>query len=154
LQPGPSDGLDTFLYYASGITNCGNYGVDPGIFVGSGASAIFRGLLRFPLNDIPPAATVTNATLSLWQQYHASNAVTLEAHRVTRSWTEGSGSNANVVCGSGATWYDAAPGVSWANPSGGGDYDSTVAASLSKSASQPSGWDNLDIKSLVQQWVS
>src|SRR5262249_43828386 len=42
LQPGPSDGLDTFLYYASGITNCGNYGVDPGIFVGSGASAIFR----------------------------------------------------------------------------------------------------------------
>src|SRR5262249_8090547 len=48
----------------------------------------------------------------------------------------------------------AAPVCGWANPSGGGDYDSRVAASLAKSASQPSGWDNLDIKSLVQQWVS
>src|SRR5262249_17126851 len=48
----------------------------------------------------------------------------------------------------------AAPVCGWANPSGGGDYDSRVAASLAKSASQPSGWDNLDIKSLVRQWVS
>jgi RHS repeat-associated protein len=152
LQPGPSDGQDTFIYYASGITNCGNYGADPGIFVGSGSSAIFRGLLRFTLNDIPASATVSNATLSLWQQYAASNAVTLEAHRVTRSWTEGSGSNTNVLCGSGATWYDAAPGVSWTSQ--GGDYDSTVAASLAKPANQASGWDNLSITSLVQHWVS
>jgi RHS repeat-associated protein len=151
LQPGPSDGQDTSIYYTAGSTNCGNYGADPGFGVGSGSLGISRGLLRFALNDIPASATVTSATLSLWQQYGASNALTLEAHRVTRSWIEGAGSNMNVLCGSGSTWYDAAPGVTWTGE--GGDYDSTVVASLAKPAGQSNSWDNLSIASLVQQWV-
>ena len=152
LQPGPSDGQDTSIYYTTGLTNCGNYGADAGFGVGSGSPGISRGLLRFALNDIPASATVTSATLSLWQQYGASNALTLEAHRVTRSWIEGSGSNMNVLCGSGATWYDAAPGVTWTGQ--GGDYDSTVVASLAKPAGQSNSWDNVSIASLVQQWVN
>jgi RHS repeat-associated protein len=149
LQPGPSDDQDTFIYYASTITNCGNYGAGTGIFVGSDTTAKYRGLLRFTLNDIPATATITNATLSLWQKSRTSNAVTLEAHRVTRAWTQGSG---NAQCTGGATWYDATTGATWASQ--GADYDPVVAASLAKPASQSSSWDNLDVRDLAQQWVS
>jgi RHS repeat-associated protein len=149
LQPGPSDDQDTFIYYASTITNCGNYGAGTSIFVGSDPTAKYRGLLRFTLNDIPATATITNATLSVWQQYGAANAATLEAHRVTRAWTQGSG---NAQCTGGATWYDATTGATWASQ--GGDYDPVVAASLAKSANQSSSWDNLAIRDLAQQWVS
>ena len=152
LQPGPSVSQDTFIYYASGMVNCANYGADPAIYVGSDTASIYRGLLRFSLNDIPADATITKATLSVWQQYGTSNAVTLEAHRVTRAWTEGTGTNTSPQCtGDGATWYDATTGVSWASQ--GGDYDATAAASLAKPAGQQPSWDNLDITGLAQQWV-
>jgi RHS repeat-associated protein len=154
LQPDPATAQDAFIYYYSAYTNCANYGADPAIFVGSDTSAIYRGLLRFSLNDIPATATITKATLSVWQEYGTSNAVTLEAHRVTRAWTEGSGidGSSNPCTGDGATWYDATTGVSWTNQ--GGDYASAAAASLAKPASQPPSWDNLDVTGLAQQWVN
>ncbi len=152
LQPGPPTNQDTYFQYYAPYANCGNYGADPAIFVGSDSSQIFRGLLRFSLNDIPANAAISNATLSLWQEYPTSAAVTLEAHRVTRAWTQGSGSNSNQVCGGGgATWYDATTGVSWA--SAGGDYYAS-AATLAKPASQPPAWDSLDITGMAQKWVS
>src|SRR5262249_13296810 len=121
LQPGPDTAQDTFMVYDSNSVNCANYGGDGWIYVGSGSTAIYRGLIRFSLNDLPATATVTNATLSLWQSYPTGNAVTLEAHQVTRSWTEGSGLNDNPQCtGDGATWYDSTTGVSWNGP--GADY--------------------------------
>ncbi len=153
LQPGPSTGQDTFIYYASGIVNCANYGADPDIYVGSDTASTYRGLLRFSLNDIPAAAAISKATLSVWQAYPASDAATVEAHRVTRAWTQGTGTNTNPQCtGDGATWYDATTGVSWASQ--GGDYDPTAAASLAKPAGQQPSWDNLDITGLAQQWVN
>src|SRR6266851_4169686 len=152
LQPGPSDAQDTFIYDASGMVNCANYGADPAIYVGSDTSSIYRGLLRFSLNDIPASATISKATLSVWQEYGTSAAVTLEAHRVTRAWTQGTGTNASPKCtGDGATWYDAATGVSWGSQ--GGDYDGTAAASLAKPASQQPSWDSLDVTGLAQQWA-
>src|SRR6266851_163782 len=152
LQPGPSDAQDTFIYDASGMVNCANYGADPAIYVGSDTSSVLRGLLRFSLNDIPAAAAISKATLSVWQEYGTSAAVTLEAHRVTRAWTQGTGTNASPQCtGDGATWYDAATGVSWDGQ--GGDYDGTAAASLAKPASQQPSWDSLDVTGLAQQWA-
>src|SRR5262249_39242284 len=43
LQPGPSDGQDTAIYYTAGSTNCGNYGADPSFGVGSGSPGVSRG---------------------------------------------------------------------------------------------------------------
>ena len=151
LQPDPATAQDTYILYSPGITNCGNYGTDQYLYVGSNASGIFRGLMRFNLNDIPASATITNATLSIWQEYWASTAVTLEAHRVTRAWTQGTGTASGGCTGDGATWYDATTGVQWTGQ--GGDYDPAVAASLSKPANQTSSWDRLDITSLAQQWT-
>jgi RHS repeat-associated protein len=150
LQPDPSTAQDAFIYYYSQYVNCANYGADPAIYVGSDTSSIYRGLLRFNLNDIPATATISRATLSVWQEYATPNAVTLEAHRVTRAWTQGSGTGS--CTGDGATWYDATTGVSWTNQ--GGDDDSTAAASLAKPAGQQPSWDNLTITGLAQQWIN
>ncbi len=153
LQPGPDTAQDTFVYYASGQVNCATYGADGWMYVGSDTSATYRGLLRFSLNDIPPTATISNATLSLWQSYPTGNAVTLEAHQATRAWTEGTGVNDNAQCtGDGATWYDATTGVNWDGQ--GGDYVGTAAASLAKAADQQPSWDNLNLTTLTQQWVN
>ncbi|HYS33764.1 MAG TPA: Ig-like domain-containing protein, partial [Streptosporangiaceae bacterium] len=151
LQPDPSAAQDAYILYSPGIVNCGNYGTDQYMYVGSNASGVFRGLLRFNLNDIPASATISRATLSLWQEYWASNAVTLEAHRVTRAWTQGSGTANGGCTGDGATWYDATTGVQWSSQ--GGDYDPANAAGLAKPASQTSSWDRLDITGLAQQWA-
>jgi RHS repeat-associated protein len=153
LQPGPDTAQDTFMNYAAGQVNCDTYGADGWIYVGSDTSAVYRGLLRFSLNDIPPTATISNATLSVWQSYPTGNAVTLEAHQATRAWTEGTGINDNAQCtGDGATWYDASTGVNW--DAQGGDYVATAAASLAKAAGQQPSWDNLNLTSLTQQWVN
>ncbi len=153
LQPGPDTAQDTFTYYASGMVNCANYGADGWLYVGSDVSADYRGLMRFNLNDIPATATVSNATLSLWQSYPTGNAVTLEAHQVTRAWTEGTGVNDNAQCtGDGATWYDATTGVNW--NAQGTDYVATAAANLAKAANQQPSWDNLNVTNLAQQWVN
>ena len=109
------------------------------------------GLLRFNLNDIPAPATISDATVSTWQEYWAATAVTLQAHRVTQAWDEGTGTSSGGCTGDGATWYDATTGVQWASQ--GGDYDPANAASLAKPASQTSSWDRLDITGLAQQWV-
>jgi RHS repeat-associated protein len=151
LQPGPPAAQDTFTHYYSPSVNCANYGADPLIYVGSDTTGVLRGLLRFSLNDIPAAATITKATLSLWQQNGMPAAATLEAHRVTRGWAPGSGTNSNPRCTTGATWYDAGTGVPWS--SAGGDFDA-AAASVAKPASQSPSWDSLDVTGMAQQWVS
>ncbi|MDQ1700020.1 MAG: hypothetical protein QOG34_1883, partial [Frankiaceae bacterium] len=154
LQPGPGVGVDTYMDYASGMTNCATYGADTRIFLGATTGGIYRGLVKFNVGDIPATATVTRATLSLWQAFGQSTATTVEAHRVTRGWNPGTGgANGNYPCtGDGATWYDATgAGSQWTTQ--GGDYDSTVAASVAKPANQQPGFDNFDISGLAQQWV-
>ncbi|HEY5985914.1 MAG TPA: DNRLRE domain-containing protein, partial [Streptosporangiaceae bacterium] len=43
LQPDPSTAQDAYIDYVSGTVNCGNYGADPFIYVGSNHTGIFRG---------------------------------------------------------------------------------------------------------------
>lgn len=75
--------------------------------------------------------------------------MTIQAHRITRAWQEGTGS---AGCTGGATWYEAQAGQSWSTQ--GGDIDATVAGSVNVAANTSSGWDTFTLTGLVQSWVN
>lgn len=149
LQPGPSDGKQTYAYYSTQMTNCANYGADDRVWVGTTSTKITRPLLEFDLRDIPSGATITNAKLSLWHSGSVPSAVTVNAHRVTSSWKEGTG---RTQCtGDGATWYDREEPVKWVSQ--GGDFAATAEGSVANPAGEGAGWDDFDVTSMVQKWV-
>jgi hypothetical protein len=128
---------------------CPNFGARDRLTVGTDIAAIHRALLSFDLASIPASAQLASATLALWQPTNLGFSATVNAHRLTRSWAEGTGKG--DCTGDGATWTQAQPGGSWTSP--GGDFAATPAASF---ASQPSqiGWQTFDLTALAQQWVS
>lgn len=150
LQPGPADGKATYLYYSSAVVNCGNYGAEDKLWVGTASDKVFRPVLSFPLADIPSAAKVTSATLSLWNDFPPTVAGTVNVHRLTGSWREGSG--VAQCTGDGATWYESDGGVKWT--SAGGDYEATPAASVAKGTGGFGTWDDYAVTALVQKWVN
>ncbi|HEY3430628.1 MAG TPA: DNRLRE domain-containing protein [Cyclobacteriaceae bacterium] len=98
--PGYDDGNDTVLHGLSSKSDV-NYGANPQLaadaWTFSKEPGIIRSLLRFDLSTIPPKATVTKATLSLyaWGKdiglgKHASKTGSNEGllQRVTSSWDE------------------------------------------------------------------
>ncbi|HYT10232.1 MAG TPA: Ig-like domain-containing protein, partial [Mycobacteriales bacterium] len=150
LQPDPAAGKDTKLFYeyfASGDVQCGTYGTEDWLRVGSDTGTTkWRTLIRFDLKDIPRGSSITSASMSLWKI--ASNAAaTVSAYRVSRDWVEGS-----YGCFNGATWYTAANGVNWT--ANGGDYDQTAVTSRSVPAGEAEGWHNFTITSAAQAWVN
>jgi RHS repeat-associated protein len=144
LQPGPGAGMDT---YASSLEACGNHGNEDSMLVGPDYSQLTRSLLSFDLHDIASSSSVGSAKLSLFRPDPTSSLTisSVEAHRVTRAWAQGTG-----VCGSGATWNEAQGGVSW--DVSGGDFDPNPAASVSISPGPTT--DTFDLTTLVQQWLS
>jgi YD repeat-containing protein len=154
LQPGPAAGQVTYLrndIASSTGDECLDYGAAAYLRVGASVSgAVHRPLLRFDLGDIPPSASVTSATLSLYHNLTSSATPgKIDLHRVTRAWREGGGVNACTKTG--AIWQEAQPDLPWTTA--GGDYDSAIAASVTDNT-VPAGWDNYIITSLVGQWVT
>jgi len=149
LQPGPDIGKSTFAYWASGLTNCANYGAETDVFVGTTTTNKYRGLVQFDLRDIPATATITSATMSLWEEWLGDTAVTVNAHRATRAWQEGAGRS--TCTGDGATWYEATGGQPWTAQ--GGDFDPAVEASVSRPATSQPNFHDFAITGLVQRWV-
>lgn len=150
LQPGPADGKGAMYAYWQGLVACSNYGAQDTFIVGTNTTSIWRAALGFDLGDIPTGATINSANLSLWQYYHAEAPMTVNVHRVTRSWKEGTG--INQCTNDGVTWYQPEGGINWTSQ--GGDFDPTPAAQVSKAANEGSHWDNFNITQLVQQWVT
>jgi RHS repeat-associated protein len=150
LQPDPAAGRNTYLYFASGITNCANYGAETGAWVGTTASAKWRNALYFDLRDIPADATITQATASVWQSSGPSTPLTVQAHRITRPWKEGTGKT--QCTGDGATWYETEAGRPWTTQ--GGDIDSTVVDQVSVAAGASDAFHDFTITDLVQDWVA
>jgi RHS repeat-associated protein len=151
LQPGPAAGKNTFLYYATGLTNCGNYGAGDGAWVGTTTDAKYRNVVYFDLRTIPRTATVTDAKVSVWETYATPAAVTMEAHRITRAWKEGTGGG--TCNGSGATWYETEGGQPWTTA--GGDYDTALAGpTVSSPANAPNGFRHFTITNVAQAWVN
>ena len=151
LQPGPVEGRHTYLYYSTNLTNCVNYGAHTGAWVGSTTDARYRNVIAFDLKGIPPGASISEAKMSLWQSQGSAVPLTVEAHRITRPWKEGT--DTAIACtGSGATWYETEGGQSWTTA--GGDFDPAVAAQVSVPAGQPYQFHDFTITGLVQSWVN
>ncbi len=152
LQPFASRGVASSLHYYSGYTNCDNAGAEPRILAGTTATDKYRPVLFFDFRDIPVGATVSAATLKMWNDTPPSWAPTVEVHRVTKDWEEGTGWGAAACTANGATWYDTKAGTQWATP--GGDFDTTVEASKTKTSGGDPVWDSFTVTSLVQKWVN
>ncbi|MEK7817310.1 MAG: fibronectin type III domain-containing protein, partial [Actinomycetota bacterium] len=95
LQPFPSLGRDTYIGSgqptwnrgADALMRAGDY---PGVDWGT-----LRSTLYVDLSGIPASATIDSATLSLYQSWQGdTSTVNLNAHYLTRDWTEGTGSGA------------------------------------------------------------
>ena len=101
-----------------------------------------RALLRFDLSSITPTAIINSATLSLYVKGASGGSVTINAHRVTASWTE-----------SEVTWKarDKAANSLWTTL--GGDYDAAVAASTAVDDTK-SVWRSWNITSLASGWLA
>jgi RHS repeat-associated protein len=148
LQPG-AEGKQTYAYYSTQLTNCANYGAEQRMWVGASSTTVKRPLVEFDLRDIPSGATISSARLSLWHSGSIANAATINAHRVTSSWQEGTG--LTQCTDDGATWYDRQGGMKWTNP--GADFAATPEGSVTNAAGEGAGWDDFDITPMVQKWV-
>lgn len=150
LQPDAAGGKATSFSYWTTLDNCANYGVDNDLSVGTYTDATWRSAVSFDVSDIPTGSSVTSATLSLWQQYAADAAMTVDVHRATRAWKEGTG--LADCTGDGATWYQTDGGVDWTNA--GGDFAATPAASIAVNGGEPADWHDFNVSALVQAWVN
>jgi len=154
LQPGPAEARFAPIGFWPNLTNCANYGANTVGTVGARAAYKFRSALYFDLRDIPAGATITNATATLTQQWGPSNSVRVQAHRITRPWTEGIGYSEDgyAECSGGATWYEADAGQAWTAQ--GGDIDPTPATYLDITGGASPPVHDFTITGLVQSWVS
>src|SRR5262245_36670583 len=96
-----------------------------------------RGLIAFDIaGNIPAGSTITSAELTLYLADISSNSMnqTIELHRLTRDWGEGTANNSSPSFGGtgmgapanpgDATWNEAMFGsVAWTSPGATGDFD-------------------------------
>lgn len=118
-----------------------------------------RILLRFDLGPLPPEVQIDSAILSL---HHIKNidsgddaSQTVNIHRLTSPWTEGTGDNPLPDPGyepDGTTWTLTEPGALWGTP--GGDFDPAVLATTVVPAFTAPAWVDWDVTQLVRQWAN
>lgn len=91
-------------------------------------TATRRVLVKFDLSSIPSNATLTSATLKLFQSGSASglSGVQMDLHRLTRGWTENQ-----------FTWNKSDNSTNWTTA--GGDFAGTATASVTPSSSGSNG---------------
>jgi hypothetical protein len=125
-----------------------NLGSDPYLIVSSDGN--WRPLLRFELSRyIPTNAVVTDASLRVYSLFSRGYGdVDVGIHEMLRSWTE-----------DGATWHDAASGSPWQvpgcmDPGDRADAPSAVISIAHGSSPSWQSWENPELVSLVQRWVS
>jgi len=106
------------------------FGDDPVASVSSVNGHREHVLLRFDTRDIPSQATLTSATLSLWQ-INSGQPTSLRLHAITAPWQEGS-----------VTWNSL-----------GAAHDPNVAATFDAPGGEHPAVHSLDISSLVSAWV-
>jgi RHS repeat-associated protein len=151
LQPGPADGEATTVMSVANQTSCAVRGAYSHAWVGTNASSVRRTLVRFDLRDVPANATVSDATVSLWESDVLRGSGTVSAHQVTSDWSEGTG--INTCTGDGASWYDRRAGdVGWTTP--GGDFQTASIDSIAKHAGDQPRWDSWHLTPLVRQWLN
>lgn len=119
-----------------------NYGADWYLRIRAGDPKV--SLLRTSLSHIPTTATVTRAVLKLYVYSSGPYPMTVNAYKVTKPWAAGE-----------ATWIKATAASNWTTAgcrNAPNDYENTVRSS--GSVSKVNTWVQLDITSLVQEWVA
>jgi hypothetical protein len=134
-------------------------GAGTDLFIGStSGGSVRRTVLAFDLTSIPSNAVVSSATLTLFvNKSVAGSNETVDVHRLTASWGEGTSINSNGNPGSAttndATWlYRFYNSSSWTNA--GGDFSSTVSATQSIGNFGAFSWSGAGLVSDVQAWLS
>jgi len=122
-----------------------NYGTCATLYVNRSPQQ--RAFIRHNVAGIPANAIITSAVLRLTKFGGNNTAHNLSVHRVTRSWTEGSGGCSGAS--GGVTWINSETGTPWTLA--GGDFVAAAAATTSVGGDGQYEWD---ITSLVQDWVS
>jgi hypothetical protein len=112
-------------------TTTWNSGARDQMLVGKG-NGIFRVLLSFTLASVTESYTVSAAQLDVWTDAAGTGTVqTLELHALTRNFIEGTGNGTSATngVGTGADWLTHDGTNAWSSP--GGNFESTVLASVS-----------------------
>jgi len=99
--------------------------------------------LHFDLSDLATTVTVTSAKLKLFVTKEKPG-ITVNIHRLTRAWSEGTGHD-----GTGVDWYYADEPVAWTTP--GGDFSPVVFGTLIPDTKNTTL--EVDVTDLVQAWV-
>lgn len=142
-QPGPIIAKDGLLNQSKPN---GNYGTAKELSLGSDS----RALIHFDLSVLPAASTIYSATLELSTPGDPYPPITVDLHRLTEEWNEGTDINGTISPPDGATWNERKPGVTWTTP--GGDYDPTIISSYNFTT--PGETASFDVTSLVRDWVT
>jgi hypothetical protein len=141
---------DNTIYQNSPTNSAGASGA---IFSGTNnTTSPRRGLIAFDVaGSLPAGATITSASLTLYLGI-ASNSTprSIELHRLTSDWSEGTAGTGSTFSGSGngfspadggATWNEGSPGVAW---TAGGNFAAAASASTSVASTLnvPSVWSS------------
>ena len=144
LQPNGAIGKDTYIASQNKDSNFGN-ATTLRTDSENAANRPIRSLIQFDLSSIPNNATVISATLGLYLSSNTgSQTDVVEAHRLTRTWTEGTGGT-----NTGATWNRYNGISNWTTA--GGDYDASIAGSFVASGT---GSKTMTVTALAQAWVN
>lgn len=117
-----------------------------------------RSLLSFDLSSVPTGATLEAAELRLYVTRLPKNQRTINVHRLTNSWLEGSGNGVNNSPAiNGVTWWERQYGNNawtgagpWDWVTRGGDFQAAVtAATLTPAAN---GWMSWNVLTDVSAW--
>jgi hypothetical protein len=158
--------------FANNVDNSDGGGA--GVFVGTTNSmqsnSLRRGLLEFDITSVvPPDAMITevNLTMYLGQASLASGVQTIDLHRLTANWGEGTAGNTTPSISGTGTGFPASPGdatwnqrfyqqTNWTAPGAEGDYVSTVSASTDVGTTLDAPYEWLSTPALVsdvQGWL-
>jgi len=107
-----------------------------------------RGLIQFDLSSIPSNAYIISASFRFVKNGGKNGAHNISVHRLTNSWTEGTGTCADGTTGN-STWNNRTTGTAWGTA--GGDFNSTAEATVSVAGNAAYTWN---VRNLVQNWVN
>lgn len=133
----------------------GNYGAHDRLWAYNGLGPDYRSVLRFDLAplQLPAGAALVSAQLRL--RTLSSQGAPVLAYRVTRPWTEGTGTYGNTR--DGVTWEQADAGCAWSVP--GGDFDAQSdygegANGVVARVVPQEGTTALELRALVAEWLA
>lgn len=171
IQPGPENTMDAQIYIGSEDNSRIKINSGKSICMTSSAYdayTIMRTLVQIPMPDTLDPEKIASAELVLnvrqWTPKHTSSDITIHAHKVLQSWSEGTGAATgctvtstvtNSAAVNGVTGYERSYGSLW-NKIGLGLDDVDAVSSIAASALLKSGVlgsVSFDITALAKEWA-